>query len=74
MIGDWYLRKIEKQPNEVQTIDNRSRYRADTFLNHCNPRLKGKNLLHQDTLHFRVLVRAAISDNNGAVVHVRRMA
>jgi hypothetical protein len=20
MIGDWYLRKIEKQPNEVQTI------------------------------------------------------
>jgi hypothetical protein len=20
MIGDWYLRKIEKQPNEVQTV------------------------------------------------------
>jgi hypothetical protein len=20
MIGDWYLRKVEKQPNEVQTI------------------------------------------------------
>jgi hypothetical protein len=20
MIGDWYLRKIEKRPNEVQTI------------------------------------------------------
>ena len=52
----------------------RSRYRADTFLNRCNPRLNGENLFHQNALHFGILVRAAIGDDNGAVVHVRCMA
>jgi hypothetical protein len=51
----------------------RSRYRVDTFLNRCNPRLSGKNRFHQKALHFRILVRAAIGDDNDAVVHVRCM-
>jgi hypothetical protein len=46
----------------------RSRYRADTFLNRCNLRVKGENLFHQNALHFRILVRAAIVDDDDAVV------
>jgi hypothetical protein len=55
-------------------FNNRSGYGADTFLNRCNPRLIGNNLFHQKALHFRILLRAAIGDDNGAVVHVRCMA
>jgi len=63
-----------RAPNMSAEKVMRSRNRADTFLNRCNPRLIGKNLFHQNALHFRILVRAAIGDNNNAVVDVRCMA
>lgn len=66
--------KVLRNVGVFETIYNRSRYRAETFLYRCDPRLSGKNLFHQKALHFRILVRAAIGDDNGAVVHVRCMA